>query len=156
MGSAASWQIQSQRKAQSGFLWFGVKFNPWRVLMGEGGGFLGLFFLPLWSYIPCRAQFLLGRVDKYSIRSNLDVYPHLSPSEAKRFGRSLLQWGTGKLTAEAEWASAEPGLINDANTGPRSDAWANRGDVSPSNRWQSPFSRAPQAAWASELVNEEQ
>lgn len=101
MSSAASWQIQSQRKAQSGFLWFGVKFNPWRVLMGEGADFLGLFFLPLWSYTLCRAQFLPGRVDKYSIRSNLDVCPHLSPSEAKRFGRSLLQRGARELTAEA-------------------------------------------------------
>lgn len=33
--------------------------------------------------------------------------------------------------------------ISDALTAPRSDAWANRGDVSPGNRWQSPFSRAP-------------
>lgn len=101
MGSAASWQIQSQQKAQSGFLWFGVKFNPWRVLMGERSGFLGLFVLPLSSYILFVAQFLPGKVDKYPVQSNLDVYPNLSPSEAKHFGRSLLHWGARELTAEA-------------------------------------------------------
>lgn len=69
--------------------------------MGERSCFLGLFFLPLSSYVLCRAQFLPGRVDKYSIQSNLDVYPNLSPSEAKHFGRSVLQRGARELTAEA-------------------------------------------------------
>jgi len=70
-------------------------------LWERGVVFLGLFFLPLSSYLLCRAQFLLGQVDKYTIQSNLDACPRLSPSEAKRFGRSLLQRGAREPTAEA-------------------------------------------------------
>lgn len=37
MGSAASWQTQPQRKAQSVFLCFGVQFDLWRDFEREGG-----------------------------------------------------------------------------------------------------------------------
>lgn len=64
---------------------------------GRGGG----FFLPLSSQVLCRARFLLGRVDKYSVQSDPGVYPNVSPREGEHFGRSRLQRGTGERAAAA-------------------------------------------------------
>lgn len=102
MGSAASWQIQSQRKAQSVFFYFEVEFNPWIVLIGEQAGFLGLFFLPLSSYVLCRARFLPGQADKYTLQSNLEVYPNSSRSEAEHFGRSRALTAAAPLNGPAQ------------------------------------------------------
>lgn len=146
MGSAASWQIQSQQKALSGFLWFRVKFNPWRMIMEEGGVVYSPFVelrTMQGSFSPRKSWQILGPKQSWCISKPLSKRGQAlwQVSFALRCSRADSQGPT-------EWASTGPTLINDANTALRSNAWVNRGDVSPSNRWQSPFSRAPWAARA--------
>lgn len=136
-------------KEQFGFLWLGVKFNLWRVLTGDGGGSLGLFFL------LCQVVYCAGCTFSQDELTN----KILCLKQSWCISKPLSEWGQAlwqllfavrfsgaDSRGAAEWASTGPVLINDANTAPRSNAWANRGDVSPSNRWQSPLSRAPRAA----------
>lgn len=143
MGSAASWQTWFQ--GNSSLVFCGLKFRE--RLWG-----MGVVFWDCFSSL-CQAVYCAGCTFSQDELTNTPseatlMYTQTSlgvrPSTlAGPFCSEVLQsWQRGA----AEWASAGLVLMNDANTGLRSNAQANRGDVSPSNRWQSPFSRAPRAA----------
>lgn len=149
MGSAASWQTWFQGK--SNLVFCGLE---WSLTCGECLQEMGVVLWDCFSSL-CQVVYCAG----YTFSQDELTNKILCLKQSWCISKPLSEWGQAlwqllfavrfsraDSRGAAEWASTGPVLINDANTAPRSNAWANRGDVSPSNRWQSPLSRAPRAA----------
>lgn len=149
MGSAASWQTWLQGK--SNLFFCGLE---WSLTCGECLQEMGVVLWDCFSSL-CQVVYCAG----YTFSQDELTNKILCLKQSWCISKPLSEWGQAlwqllfavrfsraDSRGAAEWASTGPVLINDANTAPRSNAWANRGDVSPSNRWQSPLSRAPRAA----------